>query len=71
MRAAVRGAYAYLVDWLVSQAGLNRWDAYQLTSQVGRIEIGGMTARSLNVVAAGIPFEVLPTSSRGQIDAIR
>ncbi len=61
LRSACRRAYAHLLDWLVDALSLNRWDAYNLISQTGRLTVGGLTMAPY-VVAAGIPLAALPAA---------
>jgi amidase len=60
LRQAVAGAYAELVQCLVVDFELSRWDAYQIVSQTGRVELGGVVAPNCQTVAAGLPLDVLP-----------
>src|SRR5438045_4801872 len=59
LRAGVEAAYSRLVLWLSGELGMNRWDAYNLVSQTGATQIGGLGAPP-NAVAASIPIHALP-----------
>lgn len=39
---AVRTAYDNLIGWMVSKHGFNKWDAYFLLTQAGRVRIGNV-----------------------------
>ena len=39
---AARIAYADLIRWMVDSYGFDRWDAYMLLSQVGKVRLGNM-----------------------------
>lgn len=71
LRSAVTTAYSRLLDWLVVELGLHRWDALQIVSQAGRIDLGGMAIPSTFSVAAGIALEVLPSRCRQELDRWR
>ncbi len=51
---AIRVAYIDLTLWLEQDYGFNRWDAYQLCTQVGRVRLG-----NLWTVAAKFPKKYL------------
>jgi acetamidase/formamidase len=55
---AIQAAYAHLLDWIVSDYHLNRWDAYNLISQTGSIVIGGL-GDAPHIVAAQIPLHAI------------
>jgi acetamidase/formamidase len=59
LRDAVARAYAHLLDWIVAEYQLNRWDAYNLISQRGSIVIGNLGLPPYPV-AACIEREHLP-----------
>jgi acetamidase/formamidase len=63
LRAAIQRAYANLLDWLVADFQMNRWDAYNLISQVGSIVVGGLGMPPYSV-AAGIAIDALPDRAR-------
>lgn len=63
LHGAVVEAYANLLDWLVEDYGLNRWDAYNLMSQTGRIALGNFGFAPFTV-AAGMPIDALPDNRR-------
>lgn len=52
MEDAARIAYAELVLWLEEEYHLDRWDAYQLLTQVGRLSVGNMVDPNYSLVAA-------------------
>jgi acetamidase/formamidase len=60
---AVATAYARLAHWLESEFGIDRWQAYSLLTQVGRLSMGYF---QLGVVAAKISRRYLgPVAHRG------
>jgi acetamidase/formamidase len=63
LRAAIQRAYANLLDWLVEGFKMNRWDAYNLISQVGSILVGGL-GMPPHAVAAAIAIDALPGDVR-------
>jgi amidase len=63
LRAAIQRAYANLLDWLVADFQMNRWDAYNLISQVGSILVGGLGVPPY-AVAAAIAIDALPDRVR-------
>ena len=63
LRAAIQRAYANLLDWLVADFQMNRWDAYNLISQVGSIVVGGLGVPPY-AVAAAIAIDALPDRVR-------
>ncbi|MBX3427135.1 MAG: acetamidase/formamidase family protein [Pirellulales bacterium] len=67
LRTAVSTAYARLLDWLAADLGLNRWDAYQLVSQAGHFELGGIAIAPHVTAAAGLPVDLLPDHSRQEL----
>lgn len=71
LRSAVTTAYSRLLEWLVNEFSLQRWDALQIVSQAGRIEIGGMSVPSNFSVAAGIAVDLLPPRCRQELDRWR
>ena len=65
LRRASQWAYSRLIHWLADEPfASNRWDLYQLISQVGILEVGGMVVPSNFNVAAGIQLDCLPSRSR-------
>jgi len=42
MENAARIAYADLIKWMVSDFGFDKWDAYFILTQVGRVRLGNM-----------------------------
>lgn len=69
LRQAVELAYSGLVHLLTSAPfESNRWDLYQLISQVGVLEVGGIVIPSCCTVAAGIEHEYLPSRSQAIIN---
>ncbi|MDC0935290.1 acetamidase/formamidase family protein [Pirellulales bacterium] len=71
LRLAISLAYSRLLAWIASSDRINRWDAYQLVSQAGIVEIGGLVVRSCFNVAAGISLELLPTALQQEINGWR
>lgn len=69
--SAVRTAYSRLLDWLACELELNRWDAYQLMSQAGELEMGGLAIASNLTVAAGLPIDLLPVRCREELQRWR
>lgn len=67
LRLAVSTAYARLLEWLANEFALPRWDAYQLLSQAGVLEVGGLSVASCLTVAAGLSIDLLPTACREEI----
>jgi len=67
LRRAVSQAYAHLVSWLAESLDLNRRDIYQLISQAGSLEMGGMVIPLTYTVAAGIGLERLPPRCRKKL----
>jgi len=55
----VRVAYIELIKWLVNEYGFNKWEAYQVVSQVGTMRIGNVVDPNYTVVAK-FPREYLP-----------
>jgi len=55
----LRIAYGDMVDWLMEDYGLDRADAYQLLSQVGRVRVGNVVD-TLYTVVAKFPKKYLP-----------
>ncbi len=51
---AIRQAFIELIKWLENQYGFDRWDAYQLCSQVAKVRLG-----NLWTVATGFPRKYL------------
>ncbi len=51
MDDAARIAYADLIKWMVSDFGFNKWDAYLILTQVGRIRVGNMVDPNYTVGA--------------------
>ena len=64
LRTAVQRAYANLLDWITDGFGLNRWDAYNLMSQLGSVLMGGLGPPP-HAVSAAIPIDALPRAVRG------
>ena len=59
--AALAAAQVELLNWLVQDYGFERWDAWQLNSQVGTMRIGNIVDPYYTVVAK-FPKEFLPSS---------
>ena len=55
----VRLAYVELIKWLVDEYGFDKWEAYQIVSQVGTMRIGNVVDPNYTVVAK-FPREYLP-----------
>lgn len=51
MEDAARIAYTELVLWLEREHGFDRWDAYQLVSQAGKMYVGNMVDTYYSLVA--------------------
>ena len=49
---AARIAYGDLVEWMVADYGFDRWDAYMLLSQVGKVRLGNMVDPNYTVGAS-------------------
>jgi acetamidase/formamidase len=62
LRQAIQQAYAHLLNWLVHESQLNRWDAYNLISQAASLMTGGLNSPPF-AAAASIPLAVIPTKS--------
>jgi acetamidase/formamidase len=58
MEDAARIAYADLVKWLVSAHGFDKWDAYFLLSQVGKVRLANMVD-PMYTIGASISKEFL------------
>lgn len=48
---AYRIAHAEMVEWLVSDYGFDRWEAFQVLSQVGRARVGNVVDPKYTVVS--------------------
>jgi acetamidase/formamidase len=51
MEDAARVAWTELIGWLVADHGFDRWDAYQLLTQAGRMRVGNMVDPQYSLVA--------------------
>ena len=51
LRNAIAKAYAHLLNWMVEDFEINRWDAYNLISQCGSIVMGNLLAPPYPVAA--------------------
>ena len=72
LRSATQGAYSRLIQWLANEPfSCNRWDLYQLISQVGVLEMGGIVVPSCSSVAAGIDVHHLPHRCRENLQEIK
>jgi acetamidase/formamidase len=49
---ATRIAYGDLVEWMVASHGFDRWDAYMLLSQVGKVRLGNVVDPNYTVGAS-------------------
>jgi acetamidase/formamidase len=56
----VRLAYVELIKWLADEYGFDKWEAYQLVSQVGITRIGNIVDPNFTVVAK-FPKKYLPS----------
>jgi acetamidase/formamidase len=56
---ALAAAQVELLNWLVQDYGFDRWDAWQLNSQVGTMRIGNVVDPYYTVVAK-FPKKYLP-----------
>lgn len=52
MEDAARIAYADLVQWMVASYGFDRWDAYLLLSQIGKVRLGNMVDPNYTIGAS-------------------
>jgi acetamidase/formamidase len=55
----VRIAYIELIQWLVNEYGFDKWEAYQVVSQIGTMRIGNVVDPNYTVVAK-FPRKYLP-----------
>ncbi len=69
LRSAVQQAYADLLDWISIDMRMNRWDAYNLISQTGRVMIGNLVT-SPYTVGASVPWSALPNELRPHNPAV-
>ncbi len=51
MEDAARIAYTELVKWLIAEYDFDKWDAYQLASQAGKLYVGNMVDTYYSLVA--------------------
>jgi acetamidase/formamidase len=56
---AARIAYADLVGWMVEGYGFDRWEAYMLLTQIGKVRLGNMVDPNYTV-GASIAKQYLP-----------
>jgi len=56
---AMRIAYGDMVDWLVEEYGFDKWDAYQLMSQVCPVRVGNVVDTYYSIVVK-FPKKYLP-----------
>jgi len=59
MEDAARIAYADLVQWMVTSYGFDKWEAYLLLSQIGKVRLGNMVDPNYTV-GASIAKQYLP-----------
>jgi acetamidase/formamidase len=59
MEDATRIAYADLVHWMVDEYGFDRWEAYMLLTQVGKVRLGNMVDPNYTI-GASIAKQYLP-----------
>jgi acetamidase/formamidase len=52
MEDATRIAYADLVEWMVDGYGFDRWEAYMLLTQIGKVRLGNMVDPNYTVGAS-------------------
>ena len=72
LRRATELAYSRLIHELAAEPySCNRWDLYQLVSQIGILEVGGMVIPSCCTVAAGIQGRHLPVRCQEILCEIR
>jgi amidase len=62
MEDAARIAWTELIWWLVADYGFDRWEAYQLLTQAGRMRVGNMVDPQYSLVAR-IGKQYLPGTS--------
>lgn len=55
----VRLSYVELIRWLVDEYGFDRWEAYQVVSQIGTMRVGNIVDPNYTVVSK-FPREYLP-----------
>jgi acetamidase/formamidase len=70
LRSACQQAYAQLLNWLVDDLSMNRWDAYNLISQAGTTTLGSLLY-SPYIAGAGIPLAVLPEAAQKKMKSWR
>ncbi len=70
MEDAARIAYAELVLWLEADYGYERWDAYQLLTQMGSLYVGNMVDTTYSLVA-GVAKRYLHHLTRGSMNVPR
>jgi amidase len=63
LKQAIARAYAHLLEWVVADWAMNRWDAYNLISQCGSIVLGNLLVAPYPV-AACLPRAVLADRER-------
>lgn len=56
---AVRVSHVELVNWLVADYGFEKWEAFQILSQVGSMRVGNIVDPNYTVVAK-FPRDCLP-----------
>jgi acetamidase/formamidase len=59
MEDAARIAYADLVQWMVASYGFDKWDAYLLLTQIGKVRLGNMVDPNYTI-GASIAKQYLP-----------
>ena len=52
MEDAARIAYADLVQWLVASYGFDKWEAYMLLTQIGKVRLGNMVDPNYTIGAS-------------------
>ncbi len=61
---AVRIAYDNLIAWMVDKFGFNRWDAYFLLTQAGRLRVGNVVDPNFTVGASILKKYLVPSRDR-------
>ncbi|MCD8138853.1 MAG: acetamidase/formamidase family protein [Planctomycetaceae bacterium] len=61
LEEAVRTAYDNLIGWMVSHYGFNKWDAYFLLTQAGRVRVGNVVDPCYTVGASILKKYLVPT----------
>ena len=59
MEDAARVAYADLVQWMVDSYAFDKWEAYMLLTQIGKVRLGNMVDPNYTI-GASIGKQYLP-----------